>query len=175
MTLEESFRVLELPRSASIADVKRAYRRLARLYHPDRHHNEDAHAVQKAEARMKRLNSAYRTLSQLLEPRKRSGPRTEAKPEDPKPGPRRQTALSRFRIPWVRGFHLELTKDNFGDYAFALFILAVLAGGLVSVAYRALESPLPWVPIFIVEVILVLGYCLEIVRSFALERQEDPS
>ncbi|WP_298615657.1 J domain-containing protein [uncultured Thermosynechococcus sp.] len=35
MNLEECYRVLELPQGASLAQVKSAYRRLARRYHPD--------------------------------------------------------------------------------------------------------------------------------------------
>ena len=51
------YEVLGTPRSASTDEIKRAYRRLARQYHPDV--NKDADA----EARFKEINEAYEVLS----------------------------------------------------------------------------------------------------------------
>jgi molecular chaperone DnaJ len=51
------YEVLDVPRSASADEIKRAYRRLARQYHPDV--NKDT----EAEARFKEINEAYEVLS----------------------------------------------------------------------------------------------------------------
>lgn len=51
-----SLAVLGLTRSATIADIKRAYHRLALLYHPDK--NPHPSAVE----RMKKINTAYADL-----------------------------------------------------------------------------------------------------------------
>ncbi|MDQ3149342.1 MAG: DnaJ domain-containing protein, partial [Chloroflexota bacterium] len=49
--------VLGVPRGADDAVIKRAFRRLAQLHHPDVDRGDDA------EARFKELNEAYRVLS----------------------------------------------------------------------------------------------------------------
>jgi molecular chaperone DnaJ len=51
------YQVLEITRSASDDDVRRAYRRLARQYHPD------LNPSQEAEERFKEINEAYEVLS----------------------------------------------------------------------------------------------------------------
>lgn len=49
--------VLDVPRSASADEIKRAYRKLARQYHPDVNKDPDA------EAKFKEINEAYEVLS----------------------------------------------------------------------------------------------------------------
>ena len=51
------YEVLELPRSATPEDIKKAFRRLALRYHPDRNKNDDA------SERFKEINEAYQVLS----------------------------------------------------------------------------------------------------------------
>jgi molecular chaperone DnaJ len=51
------YQVLEINRSASADDVRRAYRRLARKYHPD------INPAEEAEERFKEINEAYEVLS----------------------------------------------------------------------------------------------------------------
>ena len=53
---------LELPEGASLAEVKAAYRRLVRTYHPDRHAGDPAAARITME-----LRTAYERLTQHLE------------------------------------------------------------------------------------------------------------
>ncbi|GIL08903.1 MAG: chaperone protein DnaJ [Chloroflexota bacterium] len=51
------YEVLDVPRTASKADIKQAFRKLARQYHPDVSDHSDA------EARFKEINEAYEVLS----------------------------------------------------------------------------------------------------------------
>src|SRR5579875_2405182 len=52
------YEVLGVPRNASEADIKKAYRKLARQYHPDRNPGD-----KQAEARFKEVQQAYEVLS----------------------------------------------------------------------------------------------------------------
>jgi molecular chaperone DnaJ len=64
MAIEQDYyQILGVPRNASEEEIKRAFRRLAFQYHPDR--NRD----QRAEERFKEINEAYQVLS---DPEKRS-------------------------------------------------------------------------------------------------------
>ena len=57
------YEILGLPRGASESEIKRAYRHLARQYHPDVNKSPDA------EARFKKINEAYQVLN---DPQKRA-------------------------------------------------------------------------------------------------------
>lgn len=57
MKFRDYYQVLGVARDAGAADIKKAFRRLARKYHPDVSKEADA------EARMKELNEAYAVLS----------------------------------------------------------------------------------------------------------------
>lgn len=52
------YEILGVPRSASVDDIKKAYRKLAMQYHPDRNPNSKA-----AEEKFKEINEAYEVLS----------------------------------------------------------------------------------------------------------------
>ena len=58
MSLDEYYRRLELPGTASPADVKRAYRRLRAKYHPDRNRGREA----TVEPEFKRIQEAFEIL-----------------------------------------------------------------------------------------------------------------
>jgi molecular chaperone DnaJ len=58
MSKRDYYKVLELARNASEADVKKAYRRLAMKYHPDRNPND-----KEAEEKFKEAKEAYEVLS----------------------------------------------------------------------------------------------------------------
>ena len=58
MEFTDYYKTLEIPKSATAADIKKAYRRLARKYHPDLKPND-----KEAEKRFKELNQANEVLS----------------------------------------------------------------------------------------------------------------
>jgi len=59
---QQWFAVLELDAYASLAEVKRRYRMLARQFHPDHHRNGSLEAQHAAEERMKAINEAYKNI-----------------------------------------------------------------------------------------------------------------
>src|SRR5262245_58727967 len=63
MEFKDYYQALGVPRDAPVEDIKKAYRKLARKYHPDVSKEKDA------EARMKEVNEAYTVLS---DPEKRA-------------------------------------------------------------------------------------------------------
>src|ERR1700733_6777287 len=58
MEFKDYYKVLGVERGASEAEIKSAYRKLARKYHPDVNPNN-----KKAEAQFKDVNEAYQVLS----------------------------------------------------------------------------------------------------------------
>jgi molecular chaperone DnaJ len=64
MAKQDYYKLLELPRNASEADIKKAYRRFAMKYHPDRNPDDP-----EAEHRFKECKEAYEVL---CDPKKRS-------------------------------------------------------------------------------------------------------
>jgi DnaJ like chaperone protein len=58
----DPYRVLELPRDASPADVKKAYLRLASRYHPDKVTHLGKEFRELAETKFKEIQQAYREL-----------------------------------------------------------------------------------------------------------------
>jgi molecular chaperone DnaJ len=71
------YAILGLPRGATIIEIKRAYRRLARKYHPDINPGD-----RQAEARFRQIADAYETLS---DPERRR--KYDAAPNAAEPGP----------------------------------------------------------------------------------------
>ena len=54
---------LELKETASAADIRKAYYRLAMLYHPDKHASESPEQCAMYEQRFKQVSEAYQVLS----------------------------------------------------------------------------------------------------------------
>lgn len=63
--LAQYYANLELPYGASLKEVKHAYRRLIKQYHPDRYEH-DAEKRETAEHILKKLNEAYTFLEEHL-------------------------------------------------------------------------------------------------------------
>ncbi len=64
--LSRYFEILEVPRGASLEQVKQAYRDLAQVWHPDKYgHNPRLRL--RAEEKLKNINEAYQRLSTALE------------------------------------------------------------------------------------------------------------
>ena len=61
--VKDYYKILELPTTASLQDIRRSFRRLAHQYHPDK--NDGSHM---AAARFREIQEAYQTLS---DPKKR--------------------------------------------------------------------------------------------------------
>lgn len=78
MNLEECYRVLELPQGASLAQVKSAYRRLARRYHPDVNPSDRA-----AHEKFILLHQAYEKLVRVLPTLRVSPIKSEAQSPPP--------------------------------------------------------------------------------------------
>lgn len=62
--MEDLYEILEVPRDATPADIKKAYRRLVHQYHPDSHPGD-----KEAEEKFKKINAAYSVLN---DPEKRA-------------------------------------------------------------------------------------------------------
>jgi len=69
--MNDPYQILGIPESASDEEVKRAYRELARKYHPDNYH--DNPLADLAQEKMKDINAAYEEIN-----KRRSGGRTGA-------------------------------------------------------------------------------------------------
>lgn len=82
MATRDFYNVLGIPKSASADDVKKAYRGLARRWHPDKNPGDV-----EAAARFKDINEAYRTLSDVEKRRRydRLGPLYTEDGRPPKP------------------------------------------------------------------------------------------
>jgi DnaJ-class molecular chaperone len=73
--------VLGVPRTATVADVKRAYRRLARRFHPDVNPGDHVAAM-----RFKEITEAYETLSDPERRRRYDVLGYQPEPADPAAG-----------------------------------------------------------------------------------------
>lgn len=63
--LRESFSVLELPQTATLADAKTSYRDLVRIWHPDRFQSDDR-LRRRCEEKVKKLNLAFQIVESAL-------------------------------------------------------------------------------------------------------------
>jgi len=59
---DASYKILEIAKSASEEDVKKAYRRMAMKYHPDKVHHLGAEFQKDAQEKFKKINEAYETI-----------------------------------------------------------------------------------------------------------------
>lgn len=65
MKIRRSLEILELQPGASLDDVKRAYKDIVTVWHPDRF-SHNPRLKKKAEGRIKEINAAYDTLTKFM-------------------------------------------------------------------------------------------------------------
>lgn len=136
----DPYRVLGVEPSASLLDIARARRRLAKLYHPD------LAAGDAAAAEMGRINAAWELLADAearadwdlangIAQRARPAPATWTEWAYPPPAPRSPAAAGSGGNAawWVLA-------------AMSLLLIAIVAGGIISTLDRpeGMSDPAPW-------------------------------
>lgn len=61
-SVDNSYKILEIEKSASNEAVKKAYRKMAKKYHPDRVNTENEAIKKGAEEKFKQVQKAYETI-----------------------------------------------------------------------------------------------------------------
>ena len=64
--MKDYYKILEICRNASQDEIKKAYRKMAKKYHPDTNSNMDQDIL---EEKMKEINTAYEILSDVIKKR----------------------------------------------------------------------------------------------------------
>jgi DnaJ-class molecular chaperone len=64
---EKHYRILELDVGASKGDVKKAFRELSHIWHPDNHMGKSSNVQNRSNEKFKELSSAYQVLIDYLE------------------------------------------------------------------------------------------------------------
>jgi curved DNA-binding protein CbpA len=131
-TAKDYYEVLDVPKVASGDEIKDAYHKLARQYHPDRFHQSDSGLRAEIGSAFARIAQAYETLSDSgqrvsydKKVRSAPGPGT-AKPEPKKdPGAPAKKEDSRAKISFRRGME-ALEQNKFDEAARLLAEAATL-------------------------------------------------
>lgn len=122
MLLDEAYRILEVPPTASDEEIKAAHRDLSKVWHPDRFAN-DASVRRKAEEKLKRINEALAVVQSA-----RGGTRTRWSP----PGaPQGAASAARATLMWVfvlafTAFFILLRRPTLGGLIIAAALFAVV-------------------------------------------------
>lgn len=120
-----------LTRDATQAEIKDAYRLLAKVWHPDRFQN-DEQLRGKAEEKLKEINSAYQLLTTTASenPKARS-----SRPDPPKEPQRASTAASArdpYQNPSTSQFSSSFRTKRRGNHRLVV-MLAILVAGAISI------------------------------------------
>ena len=63
---EKYFRTLDLANGASKEDVKKAFRELSHIWHPDNHMGKSSNVQNRANKKFKKISNAYQVLNDYL-------------------------------------------------------------------------------------------------------------
>ncbi len=119
MDFKDYYAVLGVPKTASEADIKKAYRKLARQFHPDLNPGNKA-----AETRFKEINEANEVLGDPATRRKYDELGANWRMYDQAPPPHGGGARSQ-----TRTMTPEEMEDLFGDSGFSDFFTTFFGGG----------------------------------------------
>ena len=133
MTTADPYAVLGVPADASVAEIRQAYLRLARRYHPDSHLDAAPAARAETDARMRQVNDAWAVLGDAE--RKRAYDASRPRPfrpftpsDEAEPDPRDQPD-----VPYRPG-PPPTTRSRLATTAPAvLFGVGAAAGGVATV------------------------------------------
>jgi hypothetical protein len=142
--LDADFQVLGLEPGAGASEVKQAYRRLVKKWHPDRHHFEPYEARALAEEKFREIDEAYRRIAKTWEKGSQTGRSEDKGPGDSRPAAKKSGWAFRFNR--RRGTVVRLfsgawpIKPGTLSMAVAIFIL-ILLFGLISIT--GTDRPIP--------------------------------
>ena len=60
--IDNDYKILEISKNSSIADVKKAYRKMAKKYHPDKLQNVSEDIIKMAQEKFNKVNQAYERI-----------------------------------------------------------------------------------------------------------------
>ncbi|MDI6769524.1 MAG: J domain-containing protein [Anaerolineales bacterium] len=140
MEYKDYYKILGVERSATSAELKRAYRNLAKQYHPDRNPGD-----KKAEERFKEINEAYEVLSNAQK-RTRYDQLGDSYSGWQRRGAPGGFDWSQWSTPEMRGAGRQSVQygnldDLFGEGAFSDFFRAIFGGMDAGAAPRARQRP----------------------------------
>ena len=125
---EADFRTLGIDPDSDQSEVKRAYRALAKRWHPDRHHSKPFEVRALAEERFKRINEAYRRVSSNRKRQTASSEKIRTAPSTkPSPEEAAEHKPASDRIRW--GIFAGFSRIRFGQST-PVFVLVILLFGL---------------------------------------------
>ena len=123
MEFIDYYKLLELDKSATKADIKKAYRRLARKYHPDLNPND-----KEAQARFQQINEAHEVLSDPEKRKKYDEYGKDWKHADQFEEAKRQQAAGGFGGGFGGGGQSYSYSGNFDDDTFSDFFEQMFGG-----------------------------------------------
>jgi preprotein translocase subunit Sec63 len=144
--ISHHYRILELEQGASPSEIKRAYRDLAMVWHPDRF--SDPRMQQKAEDRLKQINAAYeflksyqpKTVQHTAETARTEEPQSKAQPTSQRKWESRDLPkpLGERTIGIIGSVLLALVLFYYFGFGFFLFIFVFIPYYIIRTSYSDL-------------------------------------